>query len=52
MEHPAIAIRNSAEASAARLLRQLGFDEETRRAVKNEQIRHGVHRHFTERRRA
>jgi len=51
-EHPAVQIRNAAEASAGRLLRQLGFDEETRRETKNASIRHGVHRHLTERKRA
>lgn len=51
-EHPAVQIRNAAEASAGRLLRQLGFDEDTRREVKNKNIRHGVHRQLSEKRRA
>lgn len=40
-EHPAVAIRTSAETSAARLLKQLGFHVEAERAVRNAEISSG-----------
>ncbi|MBA2312726.1 MAG: P27 family phage terminase small subunit [Actinobacteria bacterium] len=52
-EHPAASIRTSAEASCARLLRQLGLSREAQQALRNENIRTGlIKTHSTRRRRA
>lgn len=40
-EHPAVKIRNTAEASAARLLKELGLNEEAALALKREKIKQG-----------
>lgn len=41
-EHPAVAIRNSAETNAAKLLRQLGLKADVEKMIRNSNIRSGT----------
>ena len=51
-EAPEVGIRTAAEASAARLLRQLGLTQEAERVLKATHIRSGTLRRHSERKRA